>query len=95
MEKTWLKTEVATVSQDVAFRYGWRWGPSPVAATVAVLTWNYGIPHGSLHLSFAIGSGLAWYGGLGPAIVAVVFSCSLTARGGGYFVPAASYFAEP
>ena len=70
-----MKTEVSAPGiAGVAFRYGLALGAVTVAATVAVLTWNYGIPHGQASIFLFAIAVAAWYGGLGPTIVAVVFS---------------------
>jgi K+-sensing histidine kinase KdpD len=74
-ERHGLKTAApAPGIAGLAFRYGSAVGLVAVAAAAAVLTWHFGILHwqASLFL-FAIAVD-AWYSGLGPTIVAVVFS---------------------
>ena len=75
LEKRGLKTAVSAPGiAGVAFRYGLALGAVAVAAGVAVLTWHSGIPHGQASIFLFAIAVAAWYGGLGPTIVAVVFS---------------------
>jgi hypothetical protein len=75
LEKRGLKIAVSAPDiAGVAFRYGLAPGAVTVAAGVAVLTWNFGIPHGQASIFLFAIAVAAWYGGLGPTIVAVVFS---------------------
>src|ERR1700757_3618170 len=55
------------------FRYGLALGSVTLALGVALLEWRAGIRHQISTFLFGIAFA-AWYGGLGPAIVAVVYA---------------------
>jgi len=75
LERRGLKTAVSGPGiGGVALRYGLAVGAVTVAATIAVLTWNFGIPHGQASIFLFAIAVAAWYGGLGPTIIAVVVS---------------------
>src|SRR5262245_4813038 len=75
LERRGLKTPVSAPGiGGVALRYGLALGAVAVAAGVAVLTWNFVIPHGQASAFLFAIAVAAWYGGLGPTIIAVVLS---------------------
>jgi len=75
LERSGLKTAVSAPGiGGLALRYGLAVGAVAVAAAVAVVTWNFGIPHGQASVFLFAIAVAAWYGGLGPTIIAVVLS---------------------